>query len=575
MRHGRTAHGQAGTRLTGRKVAGIAAGALVLAGTVATVTGTTPAGAAPPIVGYTTPTADHHGYRHGAVPRIVWAPPGGTVPSLTPTPSASRISNGPVAAAPAQRASGKDITYGGGLSAGGLVNAGVTTGQPKVYLVFFGNQWGTESTNGSGQAAFTHDPDGEAPALQTFYQGVGTDGEQWSRIATYYCDGVPIGSTSCNSQSQNIPYPSPGVLAGVWYDNSASATSQSAAGANGNQLAAEAEAAATHFGNLTQASNRDTQYVIASPTGTNPDGWNDTVNGYCAYHDDTHDPLIDGGGPVAGPILAFTNMPYIPDAGGSCGANLVNSGANGILDGATSTASHEYAETVTDQFPETFPAPGWSNSAGSEIADLCAYVTAPSPGAMYDLTLATGTVVVQGLWSNAADGGRGGCVQSATAPTFFPTLTSFSPPAAVTGAQVTITGNNLNGATSVTFDGVPAAVVSDSVTVLVATVPTAVAVGVLAVTTPFGTAVSHKTFLPAPTITGFVPASGAPGSLVTINGSGLAGAKKVSLHGKRMSVVSDSPTQITAFLPRRALSGPIAVKTRGGFSSSAATFQVT
>src|SRR5256885_12722864 len=46
-----------------------------------------------------------------------------------------------------------------------------------------------------------------------------------------------------------------------WYDNSAASPSQ----ASGKQLAAEAVKAAGHFGNTTQASNRDAQYVILSP----------------------------------------------------------------------------------------------------------------------------------------------------------------------------------------------------------------------------------------------------------------------------------------------------------------------
>ncbi len=93
--------------------------------------------------------------------------------------------------------------------------------------------------------------------------------------------------------------------------------------------------------------------MIASPTGTDPDGWASPTDGYCAYHDDTHDASIDGGGAVPGPIVAFTNLPYVADAGYDCGAGDVNT--PGILDGATEAASHEYAETVTDQFPEGVP----------------------------------------------------------------------------------------------------------------------------------------------------------------------------------------------------------------------------
>ena len=61
-------------------------------------------------------------------------------------------------------------------------------------------------------------------------------------------------------------------------------------------------------------------------------------------------------------------MPYITDAGASCGANF-----NGLGSGAAITivGGHEMAETVTDQFPSS----GWLDSRGSEIGDKCAWIT--------------------------------------------------------------------------------------------------------------------------------------------------------------------------------------------------------
>ena len=342
----------------------------------------------------------------------------------------------------------------------------MTTGAPQVYLVFVGSQWGVEGTNGAGQVTFTGDRNGEAVALQTLYGGLGTDGELWSGTVTQYCDGVAVGATSCSSAAESIPYPTGDVLAGVLYDNSAIATAMTASGATGHELALEAEGAAAHFGNLSQGANRDAQYVLASPTGSNPDGWNDPLTGYCAYHDDTHDPAIDGGGSVAGPVLAFTNLPYVPDAGAACGAGSVNN--PGVLDGATEAASHEYAETLTDQFPESSPPGGWSDPGGEEIADLCAYISAPAPGAAYDLALASGTVAVQGLWSNQANGGTGGCVQAAPVDHFFPTITSISPSARRSARTCTIDGTNLSAVTPVAFHGVPAAVASDGPSAVVA-----------------------------------------------------------------------------------------------------------
>jgi len=594
--------------------------------------------AAAPRPGLTDPTGDHHGFRHGAVPRIV-SSAGPVARFATPQQAPS-----------ATRAGTRLLAYGGGLTAGQLVGAGVTTGPPRVYLVFLGGQWGTEGTGAAGRVTFGNDPDGEAGALQTLYGGIGTGGELWSGTVTQYCDGVAVGATSCGSTTQAIPYPTGNVLAGVWYDSSAIASALAGSGVTGHQLALEAEAAATHFGNTTQAANRDVQYVIASPTGSNPDGWSNPRTGYCAYHDDTHDPTIDGGGPVAGPIAAFTNLPYVPDAAGSCGAGSVNN--PGILDGATEAASHEFAETLTDQFPEATPPGGWTDSGGEEIGDLCAYISAPAAGAAYNLSMATGTEAVQGLWSNQANGGTGGCVQSAPVDHFVPTITSLSPTSAAVGSSVTIsgtnlagaarvafggvtatvvsdgpgsvvalvpggvgsgpvsvttssgtatsgqtftvaaptikgftsaaagqnvtiTGTNLSGATRVAFNGVTAAMVTDGPTSLVAVVPTDVSPGPLSVQTPGGTATSAKSFSPVPIITSVSPQSGAVGSSVTLGGTGLAGVKKVTIHGKKAAVVTDSPTVIVVTVPKKATSGPLTVATTGGRVTSSASFTVT
>ena len=45
------------------------------------------------------------------------------------------------------------------------------------------------------------------------------------------------------------------------------------------------------------------------------------------------------------------------DAGASCGANFVNAGSGGALDGVTIVEGHEYAETLSDQNPGG----GWIN----------------------------------------------------------------------------------------------------------------------------------------------------------------------------------------------------------------------
>ncbi len=301
-----------------------------------------------------------------------------------------------------------NLSYGGGSSLG----IGVTTGAPRVYLVYWGSQWGPSSTNAQGYLALSNDPSGMVPYLQAFMKGLGTGSDTWSGIVTQYCDGVATGAQSCPADSVHVPYPTGGALAGVWADTAAAAPNA----ATGHQLATEAVAAADHFGNTTQASNRDAQYFIVSPFRTSPDEFTydgPTLGaGICGWHDSTGDAELDGGGAAPAPFTAaFSNLGYIPQAGTYCGMNLVNQGAAGTLDGVSLVASGLYAATLTDQFSSTltdqFGSGGWTSSPDNEV-DSCDWTTS-GPGAAQDITLPTGVFPVQSLWANDDNGGAGGC----------------------------------------------------------------------------------------------------------------------------------------------------------------------
>jgi hypothetical protein len=289
-----------------------------------------------------------------------------------------------------------NLQYGGGTA-----GVGVTTGAPRVYLVFWGSQWGTAGADGNGYTTLTGDSQASAARLQGFFKGLGTGSESWSGVMTQYCEGVTSGATSCPSGGSHVGYPSGGALAGVWLDPSAAAPAQ----ATGNQIGAEAIKAAGHFANTTATSNRNVQYVVLSPTGTHPDGFNTTGSQFCAWHDYTGDTSLTGGAPSSpyGP-LAFTNEPYVTDTGSSCGGNFVNSGPGGVADGVTIVEGHEYAETITDQFP----AGGWTDVQGNENGDKCAWISS-GQGAAQNIALTTGSYPVQSTWANDFNGNSGGC----------------------------------------------------------------------------------------------------------------------------------------------------------------------
>jgi hypothetical protein len=271
-------------------------------------------------------------------------------------------------------ASGSNLYYHGGVADGAAGRVGVESA-PAVYVVFWGSQWNND------------DPSGEAAILQSFFNAVG--GSSWANDDTQYCEGVASGTSSCQGAGTAAGN-QPDELAGVWYDNAAAAPRAP----KQSQLANEAIRAAAHFGNTSAAANASVQYVIATATGNNASGFG---RQYCAWHSSTTSPYGD---------IAYTNFPYITDAGASCGANFNGLGPDA---GITIVGGHEFAETITDPLPNG----GWLDSAGSETGDKCAWITSGQQGAAADVTLSNGaTFPVQSLWSNVFNSGSGGCVLS-------------------------------------------------------------------------------------------------------------------------------------------------------------------
>jgi hypothetical protein len=82
--------------------------------------------------------------------------------------------------------------------------------------------------------------------------------------------------------------------------------------------------------------------------------------------------------------------------------------------------------------------------------------------------------------------------------------------------------------------------------------------------------------LAAPAISSFKPVSGRVGTVVTIEGSYLDGATKVSFNGAKATVVEkDSATQIKVTVPAGATTGKIKVVVPGGQAKTATVFTVT
>ena len=245
---------------------------------------------------------------------------------IHPTIEAARNAREDAGRSGKARTTSKNLSYHGGV--GGV---GVET-NPKVYLVMWGSQWSS-------------DPSGEEAILVNFFKGVG--GSSWENSVTQYCQGVASGTVFCNGSGQAAGNQT-GRFVAAWYDNTAAAPSHPTQ----SQLAAEAVKAANMFGNRTAASNASVQYVIATAHNNNASGFGTQ---YCAWHSSTSSSYGN---------VAYTNLPYITDAGASCGANFNGLGAKA---GITIVEGHEMSETVTDQFPNG----GWLDSSGEENGDKC------------------------------------------------------------------------------------------------------------------------------------------------------------------------------------------------------------
>jgi hypothetical protein len=270
---------------------------------------------------------------------------------------------------PARPTRSNNLAYNGGV--GGI---GVETA-PKLYLVLWGSQWNS------------NDPSGEEALLASFFGHAG--GSSWLASVTQYCQGVATGTVFCNGAGM----PAGGGVtfsssASVWYDNASAAPSSPSQ----SQLAAEAIKAAQHFGNTAAGSNNTAQYVVATATHNSSSGFGTQ---YCAWHSSTSSSYGN---------IGYTNLPYITDAGASCGANFNGLGPNA---GITIVAGHEMAETITDQYPNG----GWLDRQGAENGDKCAWIQS-GQGASASVSLNGTKFPVQSLWSNVFNSDKGGCVLS-------------------------------------------------------------------------------------------------------------------------------------------------------------------
>src|SRR5262249_44057854 len=145
------------------------------------------------------------------------------------------------------------------------------------------------------------------------------------------------------------------------------------------------------------------------------------------------------------------------------------------------------------------------------------------------------------------------------------------------GDSVLIDGANLQNASSIKFNGTPAATFSyGGDGRITAVVPNGFSSGPLSITTPLGTTTSSFNLIHME-VTGFSPTSGPAGTKVTVTGVGFQDPSMainfLSFFGRLANDFTvDSDIKITVTEPADAFTGPIQIFTTQGVIQSSASF---
>jgi len=303
---------------------------------------------------------------------------------------------------------------------------------------------------------------------------------------------------------------------------------------------------------------------------------------------------ISAAGNVAGTVTKS-------GGGGAISGALVSALQSGVVKGTGSTnSSGNY--TITGLVPGTYDIRGTAGGFTPQTQTGVTVSSGATATANFSLAVATATAGIvyiyddlqrlkavidpigeAATYSYDAVGNLLGITRNNASQT---SVIDFNPNSGPVGSTVTIHGTGYSATPSqniVTFNGVAASVVSSTLTQIVATVPAGATTGVIAVTSPAGSASSSASFTVtgssagAPTVAGFTPTSGTAGTSITINGTNFnttPANNDVTINGSLAQVTGATSTSLTVTVPAGASSGKIAVTTSSGTAISSQDFVV-
>lgn len=209
------------------------------------------------------------------------------------------------------------------------------------------------------------DPDQVGPLLKTYQSNMG--GSAHNNIYTQYYQGSGASLTYITNPTTQL------VKVVNWKKKVPSAPSEYEM----------AQVAVKVANKLKLTSGINTSYVVAAPYHHDPSGF--LTQGWCAYHSTAK---ANSG------TISWTNLPYMPDGGTSCGGNIIGapSDESAADEGVTIVEGHEQGESVTDPIPGA----GWYNGNYGEIGDICAWQNIQND------TFGSYSFTMQPMWSNAS-----------------------------------------------------------------------------------------------------------------------------------------------------------------------------
>jgi IPT/TIG domain len=305
---------------------------------------------------------------------------------------------------------------------------------------------------------------------------------------------------------------------------------------------------------------------------------------------------ISGTGFGASPVVHFTGSPGAATLGVHTATSIVavvpTDARNGTITvttangDAVSLASFKALMKITGFDAANYLAGdtvtvNGSNFLGAGVNPTVKLGTlAVTPGSVTDTSFQF-TVPDNGLTATVSATNANGTANSPTTLKVRPTITGDpAPNEAKAGDHIVLTGKTFTGTTSVKFgNNTQAAAFTIGVggTTLNVTVPNNATIGKIGVTNAGGLTQTANDFTIDPRINSLSALSGAVGFLLTVNGTGLAGADRVNFAGGVFGIPTNvTATSLKVAVPAGATTGPITVHTPAGTSApSASSFTVT